>query len=146
MTTLDLAHVALRVHDLERSLAFYALLGLNEAFRLHHDDGSLMLVYLHAGGDRFVELFPGGAAPSSNQAPGSFMHLCLRVRDVRATVEHLRSSGVQIDIDTQMGLDRNLQAWVKDPDGNPVELMQLDEQSPQRRIARGEPAWPDRSP
>ncbi len=59
----DPAHVALAVHDLDRSLAFYAQLGLREAFRLHHPDGRLMLVYLHVGGDRFLELFPGASPP-----------------------------------------------------------------------------------
>ena len=135
---LDLAHVALKVHDLQRSLDFYARLGLREAFRLHHDDGSLMLVYLHAGGDRFVELFPGGDPPGEHARPGSFMHLCLRVDDLHATVNSLERDGVTVDIPPKVGLDRNWQAWVTDPDGNPVELMQLDEESPQRRVARGE--------
>jgi hypothetical protein len=36
-----------------------------------------------------------------------------------------------------MGLDFNTQAWVKDPDGNPIELMQLAPESPQRAIADG---------
>ncbi|GGK26343.1 lactoylglutathione lyase [Deinococcus malanensis] len=135
---LDLAHVALKVHDLQQSLDFYTRLGLREAFRLHHDDGSLMLVYLHAGGDRFVELFPGGEAPAGSPRQGSFMHLCLRVDDLHATVETLEQQGVPIDVQPKVGLDRNWQAWVTDPDGNAVELMQLDETSPQRRVARGE--------
>jgi lactoylglutathione lyase len=133
----DLAHTALRVHDLARSLEFYALLGIRESFRLKHEDGSLMLVYLHVGGDRFLELFPGGEAPSANRA-GSFMHLCLRSDDLHADVEALRAKGVTIDSGPSMGLDRNWQAWVRDPDGNAIELMQLSEDSPQRQVARGE--------
>ena len=39
----DLAHSAFRVHNLEKSLAFYELLGLRESFRLNHDDSSVML-------------------------------------------------------------------------------------------------------
>jgi lactoylglutathione lyase len=133
----DLGHTAFRVHDLERSLRFYALLGLHEAFRLHHDDGSLMLVYLHVAGDRFVELFPGGSPPDA-RSTGSFMHLCLVSDDLRLEVERLRASGVTIDHEPSVGLDHNLQAWIRDPDGNAIELMQLSEHSPQRRIARGE--------
>lgn len=139
---LDLAHVALNVYELNRSLAFYAHLGLPEAFRLHHDDGSLMLVYLHAGGDRFVELFPGGPAPERERPAGHFAHLCLRVDDLHATVERLRALSIPLDIGPQLGRDGNWQAWTHDPDGNPVELMQLSEDSPQRRVARGEPAFP----
>ncbi|MFN8223957.1 MAG: VOC family protein [Gaiellales bacterium] len=132
----DLAHTALRVHDLARSLAFYAALGLEESFRLHHEDGSLMLVYLHVGGDRFLELFPGG--PEAPVEGGSFMHLCLRTDDLHATVAELESRGIAIDRSPSLGLDRNWQAWLTDPDGNAIELMQLSEGSPQRRVARGE--------
>jgi lactoylglutathione lyase len=132
----DLGHTAFRCHDLEKSLAFYALLGINESFRLHRVDGSLMLVYLHVGGDRFLELFPGGPAP--DEPKGSFFHLCLISDDLEADVEHLRANGVEIWRETKMGKDGNLQAWVKDPDQNPIEFMQLSEDSPQRRTARGE--------
>ncbi len=131
----DLAHTALRVHNLEKSLAFYALLGIQESFRLNHDDGSVMLVYLHVGGDRFLELFPGG---SLENAEGSFMHLCLASNDLVNDVEKLRNQGVKIDVEPKMGLDLNMQAWVTDPDGNAIELMQLSENSPQRQVARGE--------
>lgn len=135
----DLGHAAFAAHDLQRSLDFYALLGIHEAFRLHRDDGSLMLVYLHVAGDRFIEVFPNGPDPTLRQ-PGSFMHLCLISDDIQDMVDHLRAAGVTITRDVAMGLDRNLQAWTADPDGNAIELMQLAEHSPQRRVARGEAA------
>jgi lactoylglutathione lyase len=136
----DLAHVALRVRDLERSLAFYASLGLREAFRLHHDDGSLMLVYLHVGGDRFVEVFPG--RDDDSDGSGSFMHLCLTSDDLHADVAAFEAAGATVDRAPSLGLDGNWQAWLTDPDGNAIELMQLDERSPQRRVARGEHPGP----
>ncbi|MBW7884327.1 MAG: VOC family protein [Caldilineaceae bacterium] len=135
----DLGHAAFAAHDLERSLHFYALLGIKEAFRLHHADGSLMLVYLHVAGDRFIEIFPNGPAPDPARK-GSFMHLCLITDDIHGMVEQLRAAGVAIDREIKMGLDHNLQAWVTDPDGNAIELMELAPESPQRRIARGLPA------
>ncbi len=131
----DIGHAAFAAHDLDASLAFYAKLGIHEAFRLHREDGSLMLVYLHVAGDRFVEVFPGGPPPDP-QRKGSFMHLCLVVDDMRATVDGLRAAGITIDRDIATGLDHNFQAWIRDPDGNAIELMQLVEESPQRRIAR----------
>ena len=131
----DLGHPAFAAHDVGRTLEFYALLGIEESFRLHHDDGSLMLVYLHVSGDRFVEVFPGGPPPDPGR-PQSFMHLCLLTDDIGAAVEHLRQSGAPIDGETALGLDGNLQAWTHDPDGNRIELMQLEEDSPQRRTAR----------
>jgi lactoylglutathione lyase len=131
----DIGHAAFAAHDLDASLQFYDRLGIREAFRLHRDDGSLMLVYLHVAGDRFIEVFPGGPPPDP-QRRGSFMHLCLLVDDMHRTVEQLRAAGVTIDREIATGLDHNLQAWIHDPDGNAIELMQLVEESPQRKIAR----------
>lgn len=129
----DLGHTAFRCHDLEKSLAFYALLGIEEAFRLHRDDGSLMLIYLHVGGDRFLELFPNGPEPA--EPTGSFFHLCLLTDDIQATVASLQANGVAIERAIKQGKDHNLQAWIRDPDGNPIELMQISQESPQWRIA-----------
>lgn len=128
----DLGHPAFAAHDVEKTLGFYALLGIEEAFRLRHDDGSLMLAYLHVSGDRFIEVFPGGPPPDPDRK-GSFMHLCLLTDDINAVVEHLRGNGAPIDRETTVGLDGNLQAWTRDPDGNEIELMQLSEDSPQWR-------------
>jgi lactoylglutathione lyase len=133
----DLGHAAFAVHDLDAALAFYAKLGLSESFRLHHADGSLMLVYLHIGGDRFLELFPNGPAPDPARTQ-SFKHVCLLSDDLRGTVERLRVQDVAIEREPKEGLDGNLQAWIRDPDGNAIELMQLSEASPQRRVARSQ--------
>lgn len=131
----DLGHPAIAVHDIERSLAFYAKLGIRESFRLNHDDGSLMLIYLHVGGDRFIEIFPHGPEPDA-QCKSSFMHLCLLTDDLHAIIEHLRREGIAIEQEPKVGLDHNWQAWIRDPDGNAIELMQLVEESPQRKIAQ----------
>lgn len=133
----DLGHAAFAVKDIDTSLAFYNILGIREAFRLNHEDGSLMLIYLHVAGDRFIEIFPDGPGPDPARK-GSFMHLCLLTDDIRAVVETLRGAGVTVDREVTEGLDTNLQAWVRDPDGNPIELMQLSPDAPQRRVARGE--------
>ena len=131
----DVGHPAFGSYDLDASLAFYAKLGIGESFRLHKEDGSLMLVYLHVGGDRFIELFPGGPEPDPARK-GSFLHLCLVTEDLHGTVERLRGQGVVIDREPKQGLDHNWQAWISDPDGNAIELMQLSEESPQRQVAR----------
>ncbi len=135
----DLGHAAFAVYDIDASLAFYEKLGIREAFRLNHDDGSLMLIYLHVAGDRFIEIFPNGPEPDPSRK-GSFTHLCLVTRDIHETVAALRAAGVIIDRDVSEGLDTNLQAWIRDPDGNAIELMQLSPGSPQRSVARGEAA------
>lgn len=95
-----------------------------------------MLVYLHVTGDRFIEVFPNGPVPDRDRR-SSYMHLCLLVDDLNGTVEQLRKEGVTIEQEPKVGLDYNRQAWIRDPDGNPIELMQLVDTSPQRRVARG---------
>jgi lactoylglutathione lyase len=134
----DLGHAAFAAYDLERTLEFYALLGIHESFRLHHDDGTLMLVYLHVAGDRFIEVFPAGPAPEA-QGKSSFLHLCLLTDDLHGLLDQLRAAGVAIDRELKLGLDRNWQAWIHDPDGNAIELMQLSDDSPQRQAARSAP-------
>jgi len=131
----DLAHTAFAVNDIDASLAFYEKLGLKESFRLHRDDGRLMLVYLHIAGDRFLELFPNGPSPETGRTQ-SFRHICLATDDIHAEVAQLNAAGVTIERPIKEGLDFNLQAWIRDPDGNDIELMQLSENSPQRNIAR----------
>ena len=71
----DLGHPAFAAYDVERSLDFYALLGIRESFRLHHEDGSLMLVYPHVAGDRFIEVFPGGPLPQPEPESGFYAPL-----------------------------------------------------------------------
>lgn len=137
MAIVDLGHPAFACHDLEASLAFYATLGVEESFRLLHDDGSIMLVYLHVAGDRFIEVFPGGPSPEERSDRQSFMHVCLAVDDLAATVGDIRAKGILIDVEPKMGLDFNMQAWITDPDGNKIELMQYSPESPQVAIANG---------
>ena len=131
----DLGHSAFAAYDIDETIGFYQMLGIEEAFRLHKDDGSLMLVYLHVAGDRFIEVFPGGPLPDPDRTQ-SFMHICLLTDDLHADVEHLRENGASIDREPTVGLDGNWQAWTRDPDGNEIELMQLSEGSPQGRTAR----------
>jgi lactoylglutathione lyase len=132
----ELGHAAFAATDVEASLAFYAALGIHEAFRLNHEDGALMLIYLHIAGDRFLEIFPGGSR--ADPAPeGSFKHLCLLTENLYETVASLRDTGISIDCEPSRGFTTNLQAWIKDPDGNVIELMELNPGSLQWRAGRG---------
>lgn len=123
----SIAHIALKVADLDRSLAFYRdKLGFPEMMRLNHKDGSLMLVYLKMTETQFLELFPSG---EGERAPGgertAIHHFCLEVADMDATTVDLTSRGIQMTIKPQLGLDGNLQCWIEDPDGNRIEFMQM---------------------
>ena len=121
-----LYHVAYTVADLDASLAFYRDgLGCPEYFRLNRDDGSLMLIYLKVGDAGCIELFPGGDGPAVETPAGKsgYRHLCLEVDDMDATLADLATRGITPDSGPRTGKDGNVQAWIRDPDGNRIELM-----------------------
>src|SRR5438128_1986755 len=60
-----LSHVALFVHDLEKSRAFYkTLLGFDEPFSLTNQDGTLHLTWIKINDHQTIELFPEKEAGS----------------------------------------------------------------------------------
>jgi len=138
-----IAHVAYQVRDLEASLDFYCRgLGLREAFRLYDEEGRTRIVYIQVAGDDFIELFPPrGEAPAAvpGRAP-SFRHLSLEVDDMGRTLQELAARGVHPENPPRLGKDHNWQAWLVDPDGNRIELMQISPESPQHEAALAFPA------
>jgi lactoylglutathione lyase len=135
---IGIGHVAIRVKDVERTLDFYVRrLGFAEMFRIERD-GRLWLLYLRITDGQYLEVFPDA---SGNEAPppeaNGFNHLCLEVADIDLALAELSAAGVEPVRAKALGADGNFQAWVADPDGNRIELMQLAEDSLQRRaIAR----------
>lgn len=127
-----LGHLALTVENMDNSLAFYCgQLGLQKAFELHDDHDDPWIVYLKICEGQFIELFYGGKNKAEKvEAAIGFNHLCLEVEDIHQTVDELKAKGVVIDVEPVRGKDNNFQSWTKDPDGNLIELMQLDPTSP----------------
>jgi len=133
-----IGHIAIRVRDIGRSLDFYVgRLGFPEMFRLERD-GRLWIVYLRITDGQFLELFPDAEterAPSPSHA--GLNHLCLEVADIDATLADLAARNVPLARPKSRGADGNYQAWLEDPDGNRIELMQLSPGSLQKKaIAR----------
>lgn len=115
-----IAHTCYVVNDLDASIAFYRdKLGLTPAFDFINEKGERYGVYLHVGRRNFVELFVGGLAERAQRQ--SYQHLCLEVEDFDGTVKELRARGVEVT-DVSLGTDKSWQAWIKDPDGNVMEL------------------------
>jgi lactoylglutathione lyase len=46
---------------------------------------------------------------------------------------HIKSQGLTLDVEPKQGIDLNYQCWVKDPDGNRIEFMQMHPDSPQNK-------------
>ncbi len=125
----QIAHVALKVRDLDKSLDFYVnKLGFAEMMRLSKPDGSpgVWLVYLRITDDQYLELFPDG---QGDRAPGrdatAINHVCLGVADLDAALADLARVGIPLTAQKKMAADLNWQAWIEDPDGNRIELMQM---------------------
>lgn len=130
-----IAHAAYRVKDMERALAFYCdVLGMERAFSLADDAGQPWIEYLKAAPGQFIELFY--AAPDQScafSAQDSYAHLCLQVDDIQAIARQITQAGGPLTSAPSQGKDHNWQCWTVDPDGNPIELMQISPESPQAR-------------
>ena len=128
------AHLAVTVTNMEKSLDFYTrILGFKKAFSIPEPEtGKPWIEYLYIGGGQFIELFYDGTKdnPWSPELRG-FNHICLLVEDILGLVDSLKKDGVEITYGPAQGADKNWQAWIKDPDGIRVELMQIDKDSPQ---------------
>ena len=127
----SLGHVGLAISEAQPALHFYIdQLGLKEAFRLNRPDGSPSLIYLRvADTNTFVELFPGRKTPTPPGAT-TVNHLGLFVKDLQATLHALKDRGYPLPDDAfekarKVQADNTLLYFIKDPDGNKIELSQL---------------------
>ncbi len=81
-----IAHAALCVKDMEKTVEFYEkTLGFKKAFEINEPDtGKPWIVYVYGGGGQYVELFYGGKkeVPYDDDNIG-FMHLCVSVDDIQ---------------------------------------------------------------
>jgi lactoylglutathione lyase len=129
---MKLSHIAIGCCDLEKVVAFYVQkLGFREAFRLERPDSPLRIVYLDAGQGSFIELLEREADPVEPRSVG-LAHICLEVENLEAELECLAGLGVEPERPLTQGCDGNLQAWIADPEGNRLELMQLMPEGQQR--------------
>lgn len=126
-----IGHVAFIISDLDRSLDFYCnKLGFRRAFQLDREGTpSPWIVYLQIAPGHFIELFPGGHGENEPR-PLGYNHFCLLVDDMATTLKELEARRLPITGEPVRGLDNNWQYWLKDPDGNAIELMQIVSDSP----------------
>lgn len=128
-------HAAFVVKDMEKSLEFYCgKLGLQLIYTLNDEEGKPWLNYLRICDGTYLELFFDGQGenPATWKSRG-FQHLCLETEDLFQSVDFLRSEGIVLDDEPKQSADLNWQAWIHDPDGNKIELMQIDPESPQAK-------------
>lgn len=127
-----LAHLAFTTKDMEATLAFYEKIGVKRAFNLKGEDGVPWIEYLKVADGQFIEFFyakPG--FEGGHRRDANFAHLCLQVDNAQETVKQFQAAGVTIRSMPSVGKDTNTQFWVDDPDGNPIEFMEMNPASPQ---------------
>ena len=123
----SIGHVAIKVKDLDKSLDYYVnKLGFPEMLRLKKDDGSVWPVYLRITDMQYLEVFPGA---DSDRAPGwdsnGLNHVCLTVDDIDKVLAQISAAGLTLLLPLKTAIDGNRQAWLEDPDGNRIELMEM---------------------
>lgn len=124
--TVKYLHTMVRVKDLEKSIAFFNLLGLTETRRTDNEKGRFTLVFLAPPGQTEcpVELtynWDGDdGLPSDSR---HFGHLAYGVSNIYDVCQHLMDNGVTINRPPRDGH----MAFVRSPDNVSIELIQMDE-------------------
>jgi lactoylglutathione lyase len=119
-------HSMIRVTDIDKTVAFFTLLGLKEQRRLESDKGRFTLVFLAAPGDEaaMVELTYNwpveGQKGEVYDGGRNFGHLAYRVENIYDTCQRLMDAGVIINRPPRDGH----MAFVRTPDNISIELLQ----------------------
>lgn len=129
----QLAHVCFFTENAEAMVAFYRdVLGFPIAFVMSNSEcGTPFGWYMDCGNDTFVEIFDqkgavkewGGEVVALKDSSSSrYRHLCFETTDIEATRRDLLQKGLEVT-DIIKGIDHSYQCWIKDADGNAIELM-----------------------
>ena len=116
-------HTMVRVKDLDATMEFFQLLGLEETRRIDNESGRFSLIFMAPPGqpETPVELtwnWDGDEGLPSDSR--HFGHLAYEVDDIYATCAHLQANGVIINRPPRDGH----MAFVRSPDNISIELLQ----------------------
>lgn len=127
----QLAHLNFVTNDLERIIDFYVnKLGMKIKFTLDNKAGQPFGYYFECGNTTFLEFFDqamaaevwGGEVAQLTEGK-RYKHFCLEVTGLDEYCKELKNKGVEVTEITR-GMDNSRQAWIADPDGNQIELME----------------------
>ncbi|MBE1294933.1 VOC family protein [Phycobacter azelaicus] len=116
-------HTMVRVKDLEKSMAFYKLLGLEETRRYDSEEGRFSLIFMAPPGqpEAPIELtynWDGDEGLPSDSR--HFGHLAYGVDNIYEVCQHLMDNGITINRPPRDGR----MAFIRSPDNISVELLQ----------------------
>jgi len=118
-------HTRIRVHDLDRSVAFYEKLGYVQGQRKDSPQGNKLVFMELPGNDVFLELTYSPDYTAS--CPDDLMHTCLGVPDIIGYCDKVEKSGIEIWPDgwrEKFQEEGRRMAFVTDPDGYEVEILE----------------------
>ena len=120
-------HTMFRVKDLEKSLDFYTrILGMKVLRQNEYPEGKFTNTFIGYQGEddgTTLELTYNWDQQENYDRGNGWGHLALKVSDVYATSEYLKSEGVEfIKEPSPMKHGTRVLAFIKDPDGYPIEL------------------------
>ncbi len=118
-------HTRIRVGDLERSIAFYETLGFTLTRRTEKSPAGNQLAFLELPGNpHFLEL--AYSADYDLNVPEDLMHIALGVENLIEFCDRLEKQGIEIWPDgwREKFQTENKMAFVTDPDGYEVELLE----------------------
>lgn len=141
-----LAHLCLKTGNFDKTVAFYRdTIGLPVKFTFINKDGALFGAYFDLGNMTFLEIFDqkganrewGGPDEPLKPNENTFhQHFCFEVKGIEAYRAGLMAKGVAVT-DVVVGMDGSKQAWIRDPDGNSIELMEYTPASMQLKAGNG---------
>ncbi len=126
-----LLHTMIRVQDLEKSIDFYTrLLGMNELRRTDFEGGRFTLAFVGYGDEEsnaVVELTYNWDQAEPYELGDGFGHLAIAVPDAYAVCEAMEKEEVEVPRPAgPMKHGTRVIAFIKDPDGYMIELVQRD--------------------
>ncbi len=113
-----IAHVALRVNDLQKSLEFYRTLGFEQAFEFT-DAGKTSVAYIKVNDRQFIELIPR----TDDSPPGGILHTCFETADIESLHKAYVERGLQ-PTEVKKGRAGNILFSMHGPDGQVIEYTQ----------------------
>jgi glyoxylase I family protein len=114
-----LAHVCIETTDLERTEAFYRVLGLERRFEFRNLQGELVGFYLAFGNRTFIEVIKTG----KSKPEGVIQHFAIEVADIDEAFSSLKENGIEVT-EKELAKDHLWMITVTDPNGIFIELQQ----------------------
>src|SRR5262245_39295570 len=117
-----ISHAAFYVSDMKTAREFYeGFLGFQSPFSIPRKNPAEHLVWIKINDRQSVELFPGSeVAPDADR----LYHIAVETDDAEAMRVYLQSRGVEVPPKTAIGKIGNRNYFVKDPQGNTVEIVE----------------------